>query len=57
MTKTNAKTAMKITRTYYNDGFMYDGSYKAHTIRYFKKRGRKTARRTLNNAIKKATED
>lgn len=57
MPKINAKIAMKITRTYYNDGFMYDGSYKAPTVRYFKKRGRKAARHILNNAVKKAIDD
>ena len=57
MTKTNAKTAMKMTRTYYADGFKYDIPYKATTIRYIKTRGRKTARHILNNAVKKAIED
>lgn len=57
MTKTNAKTAMKMTRTYYADGYKYDVPYKATTIRYIKTRGRRTARHILNNAVKKAIED
>ena len=57
MTKTNAKTAMKMTRTYYADGFKYDIPYKATTVRYIKTRGRKTARHTLNRLAKKAIED
>ena len=57
MTKTNAKTAMKMTRTYYADGFKYDIPYKATTVRYIQIRGRKTARHILNNAVKKAIED
>lgn len=57
MTKTNAKTAMKMTRTYYADGYKYDVSCKATTIRYIKTRGRRTARHILNNAAKKAIED
>lgn len=57
MTKTNAKTAMKMTRTYFGDGFQFDSSYKATTICNIKKRGRKTARHILNNAVRKAIED
>lgn len=57
MTKTHAKSVMKLTRTQFNDGYQYDMPCKANTIRYIKTRGRKTARHTLNRLTKKAIED
>ena len=57
MTKTTDKGVMKLTRTFFADGYKYDISCKATTVRYIKTRGRKTARRTLNRMTKKAIED
>lgn len=57
MTKTTDKGVMKLTRTFFADGYKYDVSCKASTIHYIKTRGRKTARHTLNRLAKKAIED
>ena len=57
MTKTTDKGVMKLTRTFFADGYKYDVPYKTTTVRYIKTRGRKTARRTLNRLTKKAIED
>ena len=57
MTKTTDKSVMKLTRTLFADGYKYDISCKATTVRYIKTRGRKTARHTLKKINKKAIED
>lgn len=57
MTKTTDKSVMKLTRTFFADGYKYDVPCKATTVRYIKTRGRKTARHTLNRLTKKAIED
>ena len=57
MTKTTDKGVMKLTRTFFADGYKYDVPYKATTVRYIKIRGRKIARHTLNRLTKKAIED
>ena len=48
MTKTATKTAMKVTRTYFGDGYKFDSAYKARTIKAIKTNGRRSARRALN---------
>lgn len=57
MTKTTDKSVMKLTRTFFADGYKYDMPCKASTIRHIKTYGRKTARHTLNKLTKKALED